>query len=222
MTIDVHATIARTCNGRAARLCARLLAMLCLLFAAVAAPALAQEAPDALVKRVSQEALQIIKTDPNVQAGDQARIRDLIETKLTPHFDIDRMTALAAGRAYRSATPEQKKRLGEEFKTLLIRTYSSALRQYRDQTIDYKPLRGDPAATDVVVRTEVIRPGQTPVQIDYSMGKTPDGWKAYDIVVGGVSLVTNYRDEFTQQVQAGGIDGLIKSLAAKNSGGAAK
>jgi phospholipid transport system substrate-binding protein len=222
MTIDVLATIARTCNRRAARLCARTLAVCSLLLGAIAAPAYAQEAPDALVKRVSQEALQIIKTDPNVQAGDQARIRDLIETKLTPHFDIDRMTALAAGRAYRSATPEQKKRLGEEFKTLLIRTYSSALRQYRDQTIDFKPLRGDPAATDVVVRTEVIRPGQPPVQIDYSMGKTPDGWKAYDIVVGGVSLVTNYRDEFNQQVQAGGIDGLIKSLAAKNSGGAAK
>ncbi len=188
----------------------------------LAIPALAQEAPDALVKRVSQEALQIIKSDPKVQAGDQARIRDLIETKLTPHFDIDRMTALAAGRAYRSATPEQKKRLGEEFKTLLIRTYSSALNQYRDQTIDYKPLRADPAATDVVVRTEVIRPGQPPVQIDYSMGKTPDGWKAYDVIVGGVSLVTNYRDEFTQQVQAGGVDGLIKSLAAKNAGGSAK
>ena len=188
----------------------------------LAIPALAQEAPDALVKRVSQEALQIIKSDPKVQAGDQARIRDLIETKLTPHFDIDRMTALAAGRAYRSATPEQKKRLGEEFKTLLIRTYSSALNQYRDQTIDYKPLRMDPAATDTIVRTEVIRSGQPPVQIDYSMGKTPDGWKAYDVIVGGVSLVTNYRDEFTQQVQAGGVDGLIKSLAAKNAGGAAK
>jgi len=188
----------------------------------LAIPALAQEAPDALVKRVSQEALQIIKTDPKVQAGDQARIRDLIETKLTPHFDIDRMTALAAGRAYRSATPEQKKRLGEEFKTLLIRTYSSALNQYRDQTIDYKPPRMDPAATDTIVRTEVIRSGQPPVQIDYSMGKTPDGWKAYDVIVGGVSLVTNYRDEFTQQVQAGGVDGLIKSLAAKNAGGAAK
>jgi phospholipid transport system substrate-binding protein len=222
MTIDVHATAARGGIRTAVRKGARTLAVLGLLLAAVAAPALAQEAPDALVKRVSQEALQIIKTDPNVQAGDQARIRDLIETKLTPHFDIDRMTALAAGRAYRSATPEQKKRLGEEFKTLLIRTYSSALRQYRDQTIDYKPLRADPAATDVIVRTEVIRPGQPPVQIDYSMGKTPDGWKAYDIVVSGVSLVTNYRDEFTQQVQAGGIDGLIKSLAAKNSGGAAK
>ena len=192
------------------------------LLLAFAIPAFAQEAPDALVKRVSQEALQIIKSDPKVQAGDQARIRDLIETKLTPHFDIDRMTALAAGRAYRSATPEQKKRLGEEFKTLLIRTYSSALNQYRDQTIEYKPLRMDPTATETIVRTEVIRPGQPPVQIDYSMGKTPEGWKAYDVIVGGVSLVTNYRDEFTQQVQAGGVDGLIKSLAAKNAGGAAK
>lgn len=188
----------------------------------LATPALAQEAPDALVKRVSQEALQIIKTDPKVQAGDQARIRELIETKLAPHFDIDRMTALAAGRAYRSATPEQKKRLAEEFRTLLIRTYSTALNQYRDQTIDYKPLRADPNATDVTVRTEVIRPGQPPVQIDYSMGKTPEGWKAYDVIVGGVSLVTNYRDEFTREVQAGGVDGLIKSLVAKNSGGAPK
>ena len=222
MTIDEYATVAHIHDGRAARAGARVRAALGLLLLAVALPTLAQEAPEALVKRVSQEALQIIKTDPNVQAGDQARIRDLIETKLTPHFDIDRMTALAAGRAYRSAAPEQKKRLGEEFKTLLIRTYSSALRQYRDQTIDYKPLRADPAATDVVVRTEVIRPGQPPVQIDYSMGKTPDGWKAYDVVVGGVSLVTNYRDEFTQQVQSGGVDGLIKSLAAKNAGGSAK
>lgn len=188
----------------------------------LAAPALAQEAPDALVKRVSQEALAIIKSDPKVQAGDQARIREVIETKLTPYFDVDRMTALAAGRAYRSATPEQKKRLAEEFKTLLIRTYSTALNQYRDQSLDYKPLRADPNATDVTVRTEVIRPGQPPVQIDYSMGKTPNGWKAYDIIVGGVSLVTNYRDEFTREVQAGGIDGLIKALAAKNGGGAAR
>jgi len=192
------------------------------LVALVALPAFAQEAPDALVKRVSQEAIAIIKSDPKVQAGDQARIRELIETKLAPHFDIDRMTALSAGRAYRSATPEQKKELGEQFKTLLIRTYSTALNQYRDQTIDYKPLRLDPNASDATVRTEVIRPGQTPVEIDYSMTKTPSGWKAYDVIVGGVSLVTNYRDEFTQQVQAGGIDGLIRSLQAKNSGGAAK
>jgi phospholipid transport system substrate-binding protein len=197
-------------------------ALTALLLALAAFPALAQEAPDALVKRVSQEALQIIKSDPKVQAGDQSRIRDLIETKLAPYFDIDRMTALAAGRAYRSATPEQKKRLSEEFKTLLIRTYSSALSQYRDQTIEYKPLRADPNATEVTVRTEVIRPGQAPVEIDYSMAKTPSGWKAYDVIVGGVSLVTNYRDEFTQLVQAGGVDGLIRALAEKNGRGAAK
>ncbi len=197
-------------------------ALLALVLALVAWRASAQEAPDALVKRVSQEALQIIRTDPQVQAGDQARIRELIEAKLAPHFDVDRMTALAMGRSYRQATPEQKKRLAEEFKTLLIRTYSNALNQYRDQSLDYKPLRGDPNATDVTVRTEVLRPGQQPVQIDYSMEKTPSGWKAYDLIVGGVSLVTNYRDEFAQQVQAGGIDGLIRTLAAKNAGGPAK
>jgi phospholipid transport system substrate-binding protein len=193
-----------------------------LLLACAAWPAFAQETPDALVKRVSQETLQTIKADPKVQAGDQARIRELIEGKLAPNFDFDRMTALAAGRAYRSATPDQKQRLANEFKTLLVRTYSGALNQYRDQTLDYKPLRSDPNATEVTVRTEVVRSGQGPVQIDYSMEKTPSGWKAYDVIVGGVSIVTNYRDEFTQQVQAGGIDGLIKTLAAKNGGGAAK
>jgi phospholipid transport system substrate-binding protein len=193
-----------------------------MLLVLVAVPALAQEAPDALVKRVAQEALSIIKTDPKVQAGDQAHIRDLIEAKIAPHFDMDRMTALAAGRAYRQATPEQKKRLADEFKSLLIRTYSNALNQYRDQTLQYEPLRADPNATEVTVRTQVIRPGQTPVSIDYSMEKTPSGWKAYDVIVGGVSLVTNYRDEFTQQVREGGIDGLIKALAAKNAGAAAR
>ena len=193
-----------------------------MLLVLVAVPALAQEAPDALVKRVAQEALSIIKTDPKVQAGDQAHIRDLIEAKIAPHFDMDRMTALAAGRAYRQATPEQRKRLADEFKSLLIRTYSNALNQYRDQTLQYEPLRAEPNATDVTVRTQVMRPGQTPVSIDYSMEKTPSGWKAYDVIVGGVSLVTNYRDEFTQQVRDGGVDGLIKALAAKNAGAPAK
>ena len=205
-------------HSRARRLAVRAAALMAGMLALIALPAWAQEAPDALVKRVSQEALSIIKSDPKVQAGDQARIRELIESKLAPHFDVDRMTALATGRAYRTATPEQKQRLSEQFKTLLIRTYSTALNQYRDQTLDYKPLKADPNATEVTVRTEVIRPGQTPVQIDYSMEKTPTGWKAYDVIVGGVSLVTNYRDEFNQQVQAGGIDGLIRSLETKNSG----
>jgi phospholipid transport system substrate-binding protein len=194
---------------------------LAVLAAAFALPAHAQEAPDALVKRVSQEVVQIIKNDPKVQAGDQGRIREVIESKLVPHFDAERMTALAMGRNWRQATPEQQKQLVDQFRTLLIRTYSGALNQYRDQQIDYKPLRADPNATDVLVRTEVIRQGQPPVQIDYGMEKKDGGWKAYDVIVGGVSLVTNYRDEFSEQIRAGGIDGLIKTLAAKN-GGAAK
>ena len=190
------------------------------LTAAFVVSAHAQEAPDALVKRVSQDVLQTTKGDPKIQAGDQARIREVMESKLAPNFDFERMTALAMGRNWRDAAPEQQKRLTVEFKTLLVRTYSGALTQYRDQTIDYKPLRADPNAADVLVRTEVIRQGQPPVQIDYGMEKKDNAWKAYDVVVGGVSLVTNYRDEFNEQVRAGGIDGLIKTLAAKNGGGA--
>jgi phospholipid transport system substrate-binding protein len=193
------------------------LAFVLVLVGCFATPALAQEAPDALVKRVSQEALDIIRNDPKVQAGDKAHIRDLIEAKIAPHFDMERMTALAVGRGWRQATPEQKKRLADEFKTLLIRTYANALDQYREQTLHYLPLRADANATDVMVRTEVIRPGQQPVGIDYSMEKTPSGWKAYDVIVAGVSLVTNYRDEFAQQIQQGGIDALIKALVAKNA-----
>ena len=187
--------------------------------AALSLSAHAQQGPDALVKSVTQEVVQILKTDPKVQS-DQARLRELIETKLVPNFDFQRMTALAMGRNWRQATPEQQKRLTSEFKTLLVRTYSGALTQYRDQKIDYKPLRADPNANDVIVRTEVIRQGQPPVQIDYGMEKKDGAWKAYDVVVGGVSLVTNYRDEFSEQVRGGGIDGLIKTLATKNGGGA--
>jgi len=189
-------------------------ALCCALFAV---SALAQEAPDAMVKRVSQEVLVIIKSDPKVQAGDQARIREVVETKLLPNFDFERLTALAMGRNWRQATPEQQKQLVEQFRTLLVRTYSGALTQYRDQTMDYKPLRADANATEVTVRTEVVRQGQAPVPIDYSMAKGASGWKVYDVIVGGVSLVTNYRDEFNEQIKSGGIDGLIKTLQAKNS-----
>jgi len=189
---------------------------------AAPAPALAQEGPDALVKRVSQEVMEIIKADPKVQAGDQARIREVVETKLLPYFDFTRMTSLAMGRNWNKATPDQQKRLADEFRSLLVRTYSGSLSQYRNQTIEYKPLRADAAATDVTVRTEVVRPGQTPVQIDYSMAKGANGWRAYDVIVGGVSLVTNYRDEFNEQIRQGGIDQLIASLVARNKGGAAK
>ena len=188
---------------------------------ALAPLALAQEAPDAMVKRVTQETVGIIKSDPKVQAGDQARIREVIETKLLPNFDFERMTALAMGRNWRTATPEQQKQLVDQFRTLLVRTYSGALNQYRDQTFDFKPLRAEAGATDVIVKTEAMRQGQQPVQLDYGMTKKDGTWKVYDVIVGGVSLVTNYRDEFSSQIQSGGIDGLIKTLAAKN-GGAAK
>jgi phospholipid transport system substrate-binding protein len=184
-----------------------------------AGAALAQEAPDALVKRVSQDVIATIKADPKIQAGDQARIKEVIETKLLPNFDFERITALAMGRNWRQATPEQQKQLVDQFRSLLVRTYSSALTQYRDQTIEFKPLRADAGATDVNVKTEVIRPGQQAVQIDYGLTKTAGGWKVYDVIVGGVSLVTNYRDEFNEQIKNGGIDNLIASLQKKNSGG---
>jgi len=207
----------------ARRTALRLLGLaLALPLVAAALEARAQEAPDALAKRVSAEVLQIIKSDPKVAAGDLARIREVVETKLVPYFDFPRMTALAMGRNWSKATPEQQKRLTDEFRSLLVRTYSGALTQYRNQTLDFKPLRADAAATDVTVKSEVIRTGQAPVQIDYSMSKGADGWKAYDVIVGGVSLVTNYRDEFNEQVRNGGVDGLLAALSARNKGGSAK
>jgi phospholipid transport system substrate-binding protein len=186
------------------------------------APALAQEAPDAMVKRVADDVLAAVKADPQIQAGNQARIREVIEVKLVPNFDFTRMTALAMGKNWRAATPEQQKRLTDEFRSLLVRTYSGAITQYRNEKIDYRPLRMQASDTDVVVRTAFVRPSGNPVQVDYSMEKTPDGWKCYDVIVGGVSLVTNYRDEFNEQIKNGGVDGLIKTLADRNKGVAAK
>ncbi len=196
----------------------RVLGWMALGLSALALPAWAQEAPDALVKRVAEDVLTTIRSDKELQAGNQAKVKQIIETKLVPHFDFARMTALAMGRNWRTATPEQQKRLTEEFQTLLVRTYSGALANYRDNTMDYKPLRMNPGDTEVTVRTEVKRQGQAAVQIDYSMEKTADGWKAFDVIVAGVSLVTNYRDEFNDTVKSSGIDGLIAALAKKNAG----
>jgi phospholipid transport system substrate-binding protein len=196
--------------------------VLLFLLVLTAVPAQAQETPDALVKRVAEDTLSAIRSDKDLQAGNPAKVKQLIEAKLVPHFDTARMTALAMGRNWRSATPEQQKQLTEQFQSLLIRTYSNALTNYRDNKMNYKPLRMNPGDTDVVVRTEVTQPGQAPVQIDYSMEKTADGWKAYDVVVAGVSLVTNYRDEFNDMVKKSGVDGLIKALADKNKEPVAK
>jgi phospholipid transport system substrate-binding protein len=188
----------------------------------LASPSRAQEAPDALVKRIAEETLAAIRADKDLQSGNPAKVKQLIEAKLVPNFDTSRMTALAMGRNWRVATPEQQKELTEQFKTLLIRTYSNALTNYRDNTMTYKPLRMNPGDTEVIVRTEISRTGAAPVQIDYSLEKTPEGWKAYDVVVAGVSLVTNYRDEFNDIVKSSGVDGLIRTLAEKNKGAPAK
>jgi len=193
-----------------------------LVLALGAGVAFAQETADQVVKRVSEEVLQIDRTDPKVQAGDLARIREVMEAKLVPNFDFERMTALAMGRNWRQATPEQQKQLVDQFRLLLVRTYAGSVNRYRDYPIAYKPVRADPGATDVIVRTEVQRTGQQPIQIDYGMENRSGSWKAYDVIVGGVSLVTNYRDEFNAQVQQGGIDALIKILTAKNTQPATK
>ena len=187
-----------------------------------AATAGAQEAPDAMVKRVAQDVIATIRTDPAIQAGNEARIRDVLEAKLLPNFDFARMAALAMGKNWRGATPEQQKRITDEFRALLVRTYSGALNQHRNETIDYKPLRMNAGDTDVTVRTAVQRASGAPIQIDYSMEKKAEAWKCYDVVVAGVSLVTNYRDEFNEQIKGGGVDGLIKTLADRNRGVAAK
>jgi phospholipid transport system substrate-binding protein len=160
----------------------------------------------------------IVKQDKDIQSGNQKKTLDLVDAKILPHFNFSRMTQLAVGRNWAKASPEQQKALAAEFRTLLVRTYSSALSSYRDQTIDYKPLRANPGDTDVNVRTVVSQKRAEPVTIDYSMEKSADGWKVFDVSVAGVSLVTNYREEFANQVKDGGIDGLIKSLAAKNRG----
>lgn len=183
----------------------------------LSAHAMAQETPDVLAKRVMSEVLDIVKSDKAIQSGDQKKITELVNAKVLPYFDFKHMTALAMGREWRNATPEQRDAVTEEFKTLLVRSYSNALSQYKNQTIDFKPLRMAPTDTDVVVRTEVKQAGAKPVGIDYQMNKQPSGWKVYDVMVAGVSLVTNYRDTFSQEIKAGGIEGLVKTLHEKNA-----
>jgi len=187
-------------------------------FAALAVPgASAQDlTPDALVKTVTQDVISVIKEDKAIQAGDRRKTIALVEEKVLPHFNFTRMTALAMGANWRKATPEQQQALVNEFRTLLVRTYSTALSAYRNQVIEVKPLRAKPDDADVTVRSEVKQSGTEPVTLDYSMEKTPNGWKVYDVTVGGVSLVTTYRDAFANEVRNVGVDGLIKALADKN------
>src|SRR5688572_2434241 len=180
-------------------------------------PLAAQDvAPDVLVKNVTLEVVELIAKDKEIKAGSRAKLIQVIEAKVLPHFNFGSMTALAMGQNWSKATPEQKKQLTEEFRTLLVRTYASALAAYSEQKFDFRPLRAKPTDTDVTVNVRVLQPGGQPVTIDYSMEKTANGWKVYDVMVGGVSLVANYRTEFSNVVRASGIDGLIRDLQAKN------
>ena len=181
-----------------------------------ACAALAQEAPDALVQRVTDEVLEIVRKDKDIQSGNSQKVIELVDAKVLPHFNFTHMTALALGKEWRKATPQQQQQLTAEFKTLLVRTYSNALSSYKNQKIVYKPFKLNAGETDALVRTEIVQPGNKPVQLDYSLEKMDTGWRVYDVVVAGISLVTNYRDQFGQEVRNGGIDGLISSIAAKN------
>ena len=193
----------------------RILATLFMLLAP--ALAFAQEAPDALVKRTTDEVLAIIKADKDVQSGNIGKVVALAEQKVLPHFDFERMTRLAVGRNWSQATPEQKQALTKEFRTMLVRTYSSSLSQYRNQTIDVKPAKVGAADKEAVVKTAVIQQGGPPIPIDYAMEKSEGGWKVYDVIIDGASLVTTYRGSFNDQVQKGGIDGLLKTLQERNA-----
>ncbi|WP_294000373.1 MlaC/ttg2D family ABC transporter substrate-binding protein [Sphaerotilus sp.] len=185
-----------------------------------AAPA-ASAAPDVWIKQISGEVIDAVKSDKAIQAGDTKRILALVDAKILPGVDFQRMTAASVGRYWRQATPDQQKRLQDEFKTLLVRTYAGALTQVKDQTVELKPLRSKPEDTEVLVRSEIKGKGE-PIQLDYRVEKSGDGWKIYDVNVLGVWLVESYRASFAQEIAASGIDGLITRLAEKNKAAAAK
>lgn len=176
----------------------------------------ATTAPDALVKTVTLEVLEIVSKDKEIQAGNVQKVIGLVEAKVLPHFSFESMTALAMGVNWRNATPEQKTRLVQAFKILLVRTYASAITSYRDEKFEFLPLRAKPADTDVTVKVRVIKPGRQAVAIDYDMENTAGGWKCYNVYVAGVSLVLNYRTEFAAEIRRNGIDGLISALETKN------
>ncbi|MBI3903687.1 MAG: ABC transporter substrate-binding protein [Nitrosomonadales bacterium] len=176
--------------------------------------------PDALIRNTAQDVLSIVKQDKDIQAGNQKKLLELVDAKVLPHFDFERMTRLAVGKSWRSATPEQKQQLMTEFRNLLVRTYTSAFTRYRDQTVEVKPFKMPAGADEVTVKTLIVKPGAQSVAVDYAMEKTADGWKAFDLSVEGASLVTTYRGTFTEQIQQAGIDGLIKTLVEKNQNAA--
>ena len=185
------------------------------------AAALAQEqAPDALIRQVTNEVLDIVRKDKDIQSGNTKKAIDLVESKVLPNFNFTRMTQLAMARDWRKATPAQQKILTDEFHTLLVRTYAKALTEYKNQTVHYKPFTLKAGETDVRVRTEIKQAGAGKnIELDYWLEKSATGWKVYDIEVGGISIVTNYRESFASEVRNNGIDGVIKLLQTKNKSG---
>lgn len=189
----------------------------------LSAGAMAAEQPDELVKTVTDEVLTIVRNDKDIQSGNARKAVALVEAKVLPHFNFMRMTQLAVGREWRNISPAQQKTLSEEFKTLLVRTYSKALTEYRNQSIEYKPFSLKPGETDAKVRTLVKQANSAkPIELDYSLEQNGGTWKVYDIEVAGVSLVTNYRDSFASEIRNNGVDGLIKVLQTKNNSGGDK
>ncbi|MBM3341823.1 MAG: ABC transporter substrate-binding protein [Betaproteobacteria bacterium] len=173
-------------------------------------------APDALARSVTDEVLALIRSDKDLQAGNTRKVLELVEAKVLPHFSFQSMTRLALGRNWRQASAEQQKRLIAEFRTLLVRTYTTAFTQYKNQTIEYRPVRMAASDTDVVVQSLIKQPAGQPVAVDYNMEKTAEGWKVYNVKIEGVSLIENYRNTFHSEIQKSGVDGLIKALADKN------
>jgi phospholipid transport system substrate-binding protein len=176
----------------------------------------ADEAPDQLIKRLSTEILDTAKGDKDIQGGNQKKVNDLVENKVLPYIDFQRMTSLAAGKSWRDATPDQQKQLTTEFRNLLVFTYSGAISQIKDQRLEFKPYRADPSDTEVEVKTQVIQSRGEPVQLNYRLAQSPGGWKIYDINVLGAWLVETYKGTFANEISKGGIDGLIKTLSDKN------
>jgi phospholipid transport system substrate-binding protein len=173
--------------------------------------------PDVLIKNTVHDVLEIVRNDKDLRSGNQKKMLELVDAKVLPHFNFEHMTKLAVGKSWKKATPEQKQELMSEFRILLVRTYTKAFTSYRDQIVEVKPFKLDPAANEVTIKTAIVKPGsQQPILVDYDMEKMPDGWKVYDLTVEGVSLVTSYRGTFADQIQQIGIDGLIKTLVDKN------
>lgn len=191
------------------------------LFCMVAVAQAEVVAPDVLVKNTAEDVLAIVKQDKDIQSGNQKKVLALVEAKVLPHFDFERMTRLTAGKAWRTATPEQKQALVTEFRNMLVRTYTAAFTRYRDQSVEVKPFKMQPGDDEVTVKTLIVKQGAPSIAVDYEMEKLSEGWKVFDMTVEGASLVATYRNTFATQIQQGGIDGLIKTLADKNASAAA-